>query len=193
MAPTLLLREKSVLLSVGLGLLLMAASIVGIVLWQRLGLFTSAIWLSRRLKVLTAFLDRHEDVLVSTDNMLRGYLGEGRRLFLSCAMQFLGWLAGALEAWLFLSMLGLARADVLTALIVQVWLIIIVRLTGFVPGNLGTQEAGVVMIFSVLGLAPESAIAFALLRRMRQVVWIAAGLGILARVPLRASAPKSVV
>ena len=122
----------------------------GLVLWQRVGLFAPAIWLSRRLKVLTAFFDRHEDVLVSTDNMLKQYLDDGRRFFLSCAWNFMGWLAGAIEAWLLLSLLGLSH-DIVTALIVQVWLAMVIRVTAFVPGNLGTQEAGVVMIFSVLG------------------------------------------
>jgi uncharacterized protein (TIRG00374 family) len=177
-APTLLTHEKSLSISVGIGLFLMSLLIVGILLWQRIGLFAPAIWLSRRLKVLTAFLDRHKDVLVSTDAILKRYLNEGRRFVLSCAVNFLGWLASVIEVWLFLSILGLSH-DMVTALLVQVWLNIVVRLTGFVPGNLGTQEAGAVMIFSILGFAPESAIAFAVLRRVRQLVWTAAGLGIL--------------
>jgi glycosyltransferase 2 family protein len=179
--PSLLVREKSLALSLGIGLFLMSVPVVGLVLWQRVGLFAPAIWLSRRLKVLTAFFDRHEDVLVSTDNMLKEYLGEGRRFFLSCVWNFMGWLAGVIEAWVILSLLGLSY-DVVTALIVQVWLVMVIRLTAFVPGNLGTQEAGLVMIFSVLGFAPESAIAFALLRRVRQLAWIAAGLSILTHI-----------
>lgn len=189
-APSLLAREKSLALSIGIGMFLMAVTVLGVVLWQRVGLFGPAIWLSRRLKVLTAFLDRHEDVLVSTDNMLKQYLGEGRRFFLSCASNFIGWLAGAIEAWVILSLLGLSH-DAVTALIVQVWLAMVIRLTAFVPGNLGTQEAGVVMIFSVLGFASESAIAFALLRRVRQLVWIAAGLGILTHVSRTSQARAS--
>lgn len=177
-APSLLAREKSLALSIGIGMFLMAVTILGVVLWQRSGFFAPAIWLSRRLKVLTELFDRYEDVLVSTDNILKQYLGEGRRFVLSCAWNFLGWLATAIEAWVILSLLGLSY-DAVTALIVQVWLAMVNRLTAFVPGNLGTQEAGVVMIFSVLGFSSESAVAFALLRRVRQLVWIAVGLGIL--------------
>jgi hypothetical protein len=73
--------------------------------------------------------------------------------------------------------------DLLSALVVQVWLVIVTRLTAFVPANLGTHEAGIVVIFAFLGLAPESAMVFALLRRVRQIGWIAAGLGLLAKVP----------
>lgn len=180
-APSLLAREKSLALSIGIGMFLMAVTVLGVVLWQRVGFFAPAIWLSRRLKVLTAFFDRHEELLVSTDNMLKQYLSEGRRFFLSCSWNFMGWLAGAIEAWVILSLLGLSY-DAVTALIIQVWLAMVIRLTAFVPGNLGTQEAGVVMIFSLLGFAPESAIAFALLRRVRQLAWIVVGLGILTHV-----------
>jgi len=80
------------------------------------------------------------------------------------------------------------NSDVSTASVVvakttitQVWSVIVTRLTAFVPGNLGTQEAGMVVIFSFLGLTPESGMAFALLRRIRQIGWIASGFGLLAK------------
>jgi uncharacterized membrane protein YbhN (UPF0104 family) len=61
--------------------------------------------------------------------------------------------------------------------------VIVTRLTAFVPANLGTQEAGAVMIFSFLGFSADSAMAFALLCRIRQIFWVALGLGILAKIP----------
>jgi uncharacterized protein (TIRG00374 family) len=141
--------------------------------------------------VLTKFLDRHEDFLSSTDRMLREYLGEGRRFSLSCIGYFLAWVAGAVEAWVFLSILGLPN-DPMFALLVQVWLVLVTRLTAFVPANLGTHEAGAVMIFSFLGLTADTAMAFALRRRVRQIVWIALGMGILAKVPrVQCSRPSS--
>ena len=79
-------------------------------------------------------------------------------------------------------MLGLPN-DPLSTLIIQVWLVLVTRFTAFVPGNFGTHEAGAVMIFSFLGFTADGAMAFALLRRLRQIVWIALGLGILAKVP----------
>ena len=174
--------EPLLVTSVGIGILMMGLAVAGVLVWQRLGLFRPLIWISRRLSVLTRFLDRHEDFLSSTDCMLREYLGEGRRFCLSCLGYFLGWVAGAAEAWVFLSILGLSN-DPLFALLVQVWLVLVTRLTAFVPANLGTHEAGAVMIFSFLGLTAESAMAFALLRRVRQIVWIALGLVILAKFP----------
>ena len=93
---------------------------------------------------------------------------------------FMGWAAGIVEVWAFLRILGLP-ADVPSALFIQVWSLIVTRLTTFIPGNLGAQEAGTAMTFSFLGLSVESAIAFAVLRRLRQLGWIAASLGCLAK------------
>jgi len=174
--------EPHVVMSFSVGILMMSFAIAGVLVWLRIGLFRPIIWIGRRLSLLVIFLDRHEDFLSSTDRLLREYLGEGRRFCLSGLGYFLGWLAGAVEAWVFLSILGLPH-DPLSALLVQAWLVLVTRLTAFVPANLGTHEAGAVMIFSFLGLSADSAMAFALLRRLRQIVWIAFGLAILAKVP----------
>jgi uncharacterized protein (TIRG00374 family) len=168
--------------SVGIGILMMGLFVAGLLVWQRIGFFRPLIWASRRLSVLKKFMARHEAFLSSTDSILKAYLCDRRRCCLSCLAYFLGWVAGVIEAWVFLSMLELPH-DLLSALVVQVWLVIVTRLTAFVPANLGTHEAGIVVIFAFLGLAPESAMVFALLRRVRQIGWIAAGLGLLAKVP----------
>src|SRR5207237_6586830 len=70
-APTLLTHEPSLSISVGIGSFLMSVSSVGFLLWQRVGPFAPAIWLSRRLKVLTAFLNRHNEMLVRTEAILK--------------------------------------------------------------------------------------------------------------------------
>jgi uncharacterized protein (TIRG00374 family) len=168
--------------SASAGVLIMCLAVIGLLAWQRTGLFRPVVRMARRLNVLTAFLNRHEDFLSSTDRILKEYIGEGRRFCLSSLGYFLAWAAGALEAWLFLSLLGLSH-DLLSALLVQAWLVLVTRLTAFVPANLGTHEAGAVMIFSFLGLTADGAMAFALLRRARQIAWIGLGLGILAGVP----------
>jgi hypothetical protein len=152
----------------------------GLLMWQRHGLLAPLITLSRRWGIFTAFLDKHEGVLRSTDSLLREFVGAHRNLFgLSWFSFFCGWAAGAVEVWIFLRVLSIP-VDALLALLIQVWLIIVNRLTAFVPGNVGTAEAGAVMVFSYLQLSPEGALAFALLRRVRQMFSIVAGLGILA-------------
>jgi glycosyltransferase 2 family protein len=173
--------EPVMAMSVALGIVVMGVGVVAVLIWQRIGLFRPLIWVSRRIGALASFIDRHEALLSSTESIVREHLDERRRFGLSCLWFFLGWAAGIVEAWAFLSLLGLPY-DIPSALVIQVWSVIVTRLTTFIPGNLGAQEAGIVMIFSFLGLSPESAMAFALLRRLRQLGWIAAGLGYLAKI-----------
>jgi glycosyltransferase 2 family protein len=172
--------EPIIAMSVALGIVVMGVGVVGVLIWQRIGLFRPLIWVSRRIGALATFVDRHEKLLSSTESIIREHLDEKRRFGLSCLWFFLGWASGIVEAWAFLSILGLPY-DVSSALVIQVWSVIVTRLTTFIPGNLGAQEAGIVMIFSFLGFSPESAMAFAVLRRLRQLGWIAAGLGYLAK------------
>lgn len=172
--------EPVIAMSVALGIAVMGFGLVGVLIWQRIGLFRPLIWVSRRIGALASFVDRHEGLLSSTENIVREHLDERRRFGWSALWFFLGWAAGVVEAWAFLSILELP-SDIPDAFMIQVWSVIVTRLTTFIPGNLGAQEAGIVMIFSFLGLSPEAAMAFAVLRRLRQLGWIAAGLGYLAK------------
>jgi uncharacterized protein (TIRG00374 family) len=172
--------EPVLAMSVALGIVVMGIGVIGVLIWQRIGLFRPLIWVSRRITALATFVDRHEGLLSSTERIVQNHLGERMRFGWSSLWFFLAYTAGIVEAWAFLSILKLP-SDVPSALVIQVWSVIVTRLTTFIPANLGAQEAGIVMIFSFLGLSPESAMAFAVLRRLRQIGWIAAGLGYLAK------------
>ncbi|MEX0806583.1 MAG: lysylphosphatidylglycerol synthase transmembrane domain-containing protein [Candidatus Binatia bacterium] len=174
--------EPALVTSATVAILMMCVAVAAIVAWQRMGLFRPFVWLSRRLGMFTAFRDRYEQFMSCTDALLRDYLNHRTRLYLSGIGYFLAWFSGVLEAWVFLSILGLTN-DFLSALLVQVWLVLVTRVTAFIPGNVGAHEAGIVMMFSFLGLGADSAMAFALLRRIRQIVWIALGMGLLAKIP----------
>lgn len=174
--------ESALVASATVGILMLCVAVAAIVAWQRTGLFRPFVWLSKRLGMFTALRDRYEQVMSRTDILLREYWNNPTRLYLSGIGYFLAWFSGALEAWAFLSILGLTN-DFLSALLVQVWLVLVTRLTAFIPGNVGAHEAAIVTMFSFLGLGTDSAMAFALLRRIRQIVWIALGLGLLVKIP----------
>jgi hypothetical protein len=158
----------------GVGVLALALG--GALVWQKVGLFRPLVWLGRQLGPLRGFVDRHGAILSSTDSMIQDYLVRRRSRFASSALIFFGsWAVGALEAWTFLWMLDVS-ASVTTALFIQAWLVLVTRLTAFVPANVGTHEAGALMAFAGLGLPAEAGLAFALLRRARQLIWILPGL-----------------
>jgi hypothetical protein len=125
------------------------------------------------------------------DTDLRAYYRERRaRLAVSTAWLLLGWVVGSLEVWLTLGFLGtpvtLAMAVVIEACATAV------RSAGFlVPAAAGVQEGGLVGIFASLGVAADVGLTVALVRRLREALWAAAGFGLLAAWPRSAPRPAS--
>src|SRR5262245_11636648 len=159
----------------------LALALGGVLVWLRLGLFRPIVWLGRWIPALSHFFDRHGPLFAATDAIVQEYLVGRRRRFWLSSLAFLGgWLGGALEAWVLLWIMGLP-AHASSALLIQATLMVVNRLTAFVPANLGTHEAGALMVFAVVRLPAEAALAFALLRRARQIAWIAAGLALFPR------------
>jgi uncharacterized protein (TIRG00374 family) len=106
------------------------------------------------------------------------YRREWRRLGLSVGFHLLGWLLGVLETWLFLHMLQVP-ASLATALVIETLGSAVRFATFFIPGSLGALEGANTAAFAALGFGAPAGLAFSLLRRLRQVVWIALGVLVL--------------
>ncbi len=109
------------------------------------------------------------------DEIKKFYTQDPRRFFLSVLFNFLGWFTGAFEV-LFISNLigmpiGFREAWLLEALI-QVLRIV----TFFIPSSLGAQEGGIVLIFLQFGFEKSLGLTFAMIRRLREIIWIGLGL-----------------
>ncbi|HWL82435.1 MAG TPA: lysylphosphatidylglycerol synthase domain-containing protein [Roseomonas sp.] len=92
-----------------------------------------------------------------------------RRLWKSGAWHLASWLLGVLETWAALRILGI-EAGLGEALVIES-LGQAVRSAGFfIPGALGVQEGGYVLICTLFGIPPERAIALVLVRRLRDVL-----------------------
>ncbi len=90
-------------------------------------------------------------------------------MLLCCFWRIVGWVAGTGEVWLILYLLGhpvtLMEAFVLESLGQAA------RSAGFmIPGGLGVQEGGLVLVGSQLGLTPEIALALSLVKRARELI-----------------------
>ena len=128
--------------------------------------------------------ERHEG-LGRVDRALAGfYLRQPGRLALSIVYHFAAWLLGALEAWLILRLLG-TPVSLLTATVIEAFGTGIRFATFVIPGSLGALEGGYAATFSALGLGGTMGVTFSLVRRLREIVWIAVGLAAFAllRVP----------
>ena len=121
----------------------------------------------------------------------RFYRREWRRFALSVGFHLLGWIMGAFETWLFLRVLQIP-ASLTTALVIETLGSAVRFATFFIPGSLGALEGANTAAFAALGFGAQAGLAFSLLRRLRQVVWIALGalVLLLARARMRL-APES--
>ena len=98
-----------------------------------------------------------------------GLYREPGRLWRSGGWHMLSWLIGVLETWAALHAVG-AEASLAEALVIES-LGQAVRSAGFfIPGALGLQEGGYVLICALFGIPAEPAIALVLVRRLRDVI-----------------------
>src|SRR6267142_2098983 len=114
------------------------------------------------------------------------YRKEPGRLALSITCHFLGWVLGALEAYLILWALGMP-VSLGTAMVIDAFGSGIGFAAFLVPARLGAAEAGQVAVFMALGLGAPAGLTFALVQRLRKATWTA--IGFLALTTLRATAP----
>ena len=112
-----------------------------------------------------------------------GELGEAFRsigarraeIFASWAWHMAAWGAGAAETYVSMWALGL-HPTLLQALIVE-GLAQTAKVVGFaIPGALGVQEGGYLLLGGALGLTPDQALALSLLRRLRELALGGVGL-----------------
>lgn len=124
------------------------------------------------------------------DSLAQFYRTEPARLALSILFHFLGWLLGALEAWLILNLLGV-EVSLVTATLIEAFSTGIRFATFMVPASLGALEGGHVAVFAALGLGASVGMSFSLVRRLREATWIGVGLLALAAhgPPLARTAP----
>lgn len=102
------------------------------------------------------------------DAVVRLYRQPGR-LWASGGWHFASWLLGVLETWAAMWALGIP-GGLAEALIIES-LGQAVRSAGFfIPGALGVQEGGYVLICALFGIPPDRAIALVLLRRLRDII-----------------------
>lgn len=103
------------------------------------------------------------------------YTADPRRFFWSVFFNFFGWFTGTLEVFWIAKILGLpigfTEAWLLEALI-QVLRII----TFLIPSSIGAQEGGILLIFMQFGFDKSIGLTFAVIRRLREILWLGLGL-----------------
>jgi putative membrane protein len=150
------------------GAAVMAVLVAGFFAAQQRGMFGG---LARRLGGLFGSVPGGTFTLnaAALDVKVRALYRRPRALVAGAVWHLTSWIVGAGEVWLALRFLG-HPTDLVHALFLES-LGQAVRTAGFlVPGALGVQEGGYIVLGSVLGLAPETALALSLAKRVREIV-----------------------
>ncbi|OIO37089.1 MAG: hypothetical protein AUJ72_05215 [Candidatus Omnitrophica bacterium CG1_02_46_14] len=113
--------------------------------------------------------------LTLDDQIKKFYTSDPQRFFGSVFFNFLAWFTGTFEVYWIAKILGIplsfTGAWLLEALI-QVLRIV----TFLIPSSIGTQEGGIVLIFLEFGFEKTIGLTFAIIRRIREIFWLAVGL-----------------
>jgi uncharacterized membrane protein YbhN (UPF0104 family) len=114
------------------------------------------------------------------DSLLIDFYARHRmRLAAACLCYFVAWSFGPVEIYILLRLLH-QPASVQIALLVEAIGLLIERATFLIPAKLVSQEGGKALILAMLGYPAEAGFAVGFLRRVKEMVWVAFGLGALA-------------
>lgn len=155
--------------------------ILFIIFIQKKGLFNFLFRVLQKTRIKIRYIEEREAKLRELDeHILQFYRHHKKYFFLSLTFFFLGWLAGMIEVYLILYLLGIP-IDFISTYIIESLSTVAKGITSFIPGSVGGQEGGIMAIFKVFGLSVSVALTFGILRRLRELIWIAAGLFILSK------------
>jgi hypothetical protein len=138
------------------------------------GLFARALAVASRWRPLARRVARwQEGARVMDAQMVK--LGESRRATWSATAAFFGcWLLESADTALLLRLLG-APADVAMAVGAEVGISLVRAIGNVAPASLGLQDAGYATLLPAMGLSVDLAAAFVVMKRAKELLWIAAG------------------
>ena len=167
-------RIAAVAGAAGLGVLLLVLT------WaMRRGTYGPALRRLARWKTLAARLDRYQQSAETVDERIRSFAGRRRRGYIAAvAVCFLGWCGGMVETFLILRWI-FPSAGWGAALAVESLAMALNNMLLFIPGRVGSAEGVRAAVFLFIGLPAAPGVAYALVRRGRELAWTLPGLLVL--------------
>jgi hypothetical protein len=128
---------------------------------------------------LRARMARWRSGAVAVDDKL-ARIGHARAATWKVAASYLGaWLFESLETAIVIKLVG-GPLDLALAMGAEVGISMLRSIGNVAPAGLGVQDAGYAVLFEAMGLPPHTTAAFVLLKRGKELVWIAFGYVLLA-------------
>lgn len=150
--------------------------LVSILFWlQRAGFFKTLMDHMGRTGLRIQALERQREHLLLLDNQIKGFYRKHRgRFFLSVGFYLSGWLLDPAEIFLAAWLMGI-EITWFQALAVEAFIGVAKVMGLFVPGAIGVQESGIVLLCRWAGLPDAFGFAYAILRRGRELVYASIG------------------
>lgn len=162
---------------VSLGLLVFGVALF--MVFQRYGIGMGCLTILRACRIRLKFLETREPQLRELDDTIRQFYTQYRGTFyVALGTFFLAWFCETLEVYAILYYLDVG-VDVWTSISIAALTVFIKGGTFFIPGSLGAQEVGYTLLLMSFGYTEVTGITFALVRRLREILWIFIGLGCL--------------
>ena len=147
----------------------------------RVGLFTILFSALDRWNMTPSRLERWRAQLRQLDETIVGFARRyPSHLCISWGLHFLGWALGTLEVLAIFYTVGIP-ISVREALAIEALASVVKALAFFIPGSLGVQDGGNVLLLTLFGYPSSFGLTFSLVRRMRELLWISLGLVVLLR------------
>jgi hypothetical protein len=161
------------------GVAVLGAMLLGLTWALRRGTYAPAVrWLSR-FRFLSARLTRHHDGARAVDEGIQRFYGEKRGAFgAGVAFCFVGWCGGAVETWIILRLLAPGHGWP-AAFGIEALSMVLTTLLLFIPARIGGAEGARAGVCVLLGLTAAQGVAYGLVRRARELVWLLPGLAVM--------------
>jgi putative membrane protein len=167
-------EHRAVIIAALSAMILLAAVLVPFYLVQRRGLFGGAVRRLARLvrrREWSGLISRADAIDLAVADTYR----RGRRAAASFALSLAGWLVGSGEVYLALRLLG-SPVGWPDALLLESLGQAIRGAAFAIPGALGVQEGGYLLLAPFAGLSPDAALALSFAKRAREILLGAPGL-----------------
>jgi uncharacterized membrane protein YbhN (UPF0104 family) len=140
------------------------------------------LWIIRYLdrinyKVVRNFLRKIQQPLIDINNTISiFYRNHKTKIFLTIVFFFFTWILFSVESLIILKVMGI-DASISQMMLIESLISIIRIFFFFIPGALGPQDAGLIILFNLVGLPDPTlnAFIFVLLKRSKELVWITIG------------------
>jgi len=142
---------------------------------QRHGMFNSLRALFSRFSIRLEIFERNAAHLRQLDEQIYAFYHRSPGRFVAVTLVYLlGWLADALEIYVVCPLLGLPLSWS-EAIAIESFISVAKAVGIFVPAAIGVQESGVLLLFHLFGLPAPIGVAYALLRRGRELLYVLVG------------------